>query len=73
MPRPPQVYLVCYDIADPARLRLVYRMNMDMMKTPFPPPLAPSIAEQQVRTWVEVFAHEMDKRMDNRMERRKAN
>ncbi|MDD5390775.1 MAG: SRPBCC family protein [Gallionellaceae bacterium] len=57
-------------------LRLVYRMNMDMMKTPFPPPLAPSIAEQQVRTWVDVFAREMDKRMDNRvdnqMERRKA-
>lgn len=57
-------------------LRLVYRMNMDMMKTPFPPPLAPSIAEQQVRTWVDVFGREMDKRMDNRadnqMERRKA-
>lgn len=57
-------------------LRLVYRMNMDMMKTPFPPPLAPGIAEQQVRTWVNVFAREMDKRMDNRvdnpMERRKA-
>ncbi|MDO9225347.1 MAG: SRPBCC family protein [Pseudomonadota bacterium] len=53
-------------------LRLVYRMNMDMMKTPFPPPLAPSIAEQQVRTWVDVFGREMDKRMDNQMERRKA-
>ena len=57
-------------------LRLVYRMNMDMMKTPFPPPLAPSIAEQQVRTWVDMFGREMDKRMDNRvdnqMERRKA-
>jgi ribosome-associated toxin RatA of RatAB toxin-antitoxin module len=53
-------------------LRLVYRMNMDMMKSPFPPPLAPSIAEQQVRTWVDVFGREMDKRMDNRMEGRKA-
>jgi ribosome-associated toxin RatA of RatAB toxin-antitoxin module len=53
-------------------LRLVYRMNMDMMKTPFPPPLAPSIAEQQVRTWVDVFGREMDKRMDNQPERRKA-
>ncbi len=52
-------------------LRLVYRMNMDMMKTPFPPPLAPSIAEQQVRIWVDVFGREMDKRMDNQMERLK--
>ncbi len=49
-------------------LRLVYRMNMDMMKSPFPPPLAPGIASQQVRTWVDVFGREMD----NRMERRKA-
>lgn len=49
-------------------LRLVYKMNMDMMKSPFPPPLAPSIAAQQVRTWVDVFGREMD----NRMERRKA-
>jgi ribosome-associated toxin RatA of RatAB toxin-antitoxin module len=53
-------------------MRLVYRMNMDMMKSPFPPPLAPSIAEQQVRTWVDVFGREMDKRMDNRIERQKA-
>lgn len=57
-------------------LRLVYRMNMDMMKTPFPPPLAPGIAEQQVRIWVDVFGREMDKRMDNRVnnqtERRQA-
>lgn len=53
-------------------LRLVYRMNMDMIKSPFPPPLAPGIAEQQVRTWVDVFGREMDKRMDNRLERRKA-
>ena len=53
-------------------LRLVYRMNIDMMKSPFPPPLAPGIAEQQVRTWVDVFGREMDKRMDNRSERQKA-
>lgn len=47
-------------------LRLVYRMNMDMMQSPFPPPLAPGIAEQQVRTWVDVFGREMDKRMERR-------
>lgn len=49
-------------------LRLVYQTSMDMMKLPFPPPLAPNIAEQQVRVWVEAFAREMD----SRMERRKA-
>ncbi|MDP2430500.1 MAG: SRPBCC family protein [Pseudomonadota bacterium] len=54
-------------------LRLVYRMNMDMMKTPFPPPLAPIIAEQQVRTWVDMFGREMDKRMDKRMDNRADN
>jgi ribosome-associated toxin RatA of RatAB toxin-antitoxin module len=53
-------------------LRLVYRMNMDMMKTPFPSLLASGIAEQQVRTWVDVFGREMDKRMDNQLERRRA-
>lgn len=53
-------------------IRLVYQMNMDMMKSPFPPPLAPGIAEQQVRAWVEVFAREMGNRMDNRKEKRKA-
>ena len=41
-------------------LRLTYRLRMDMMKSPFPPPLAPGIAEQQVRTWVEVFGREME-------------
>ena len=44
---------------------------MDMMKTPFPPPLAPNITKQRVRTWVDVFAREMDNCMQNRMERRK--
>lgn len=48
--------------------RLVYQLDMDMMKSPFPPPLAPGIAEQQVRVWVETFAREME----SRMERRKA-
>ena len=43
-------------------LKLTYRMDMDLMKTPFPPPLAPAIAEQQVRTWVEVFGREMERR-----------
>lgn len=46
--------------------RLGYRLHMDLMKSPFPPPLAPGIAEQQVRTWVEVFAREMERVMDNR-------
>jgi len=41
-------------------LRLRYRMQMDLMKSPFPPSLAPGIAEQQVRTWVEVFGREME-------------
>lgn len=50
----------------PQLLRLVYELNMDMMKAPFPPPLAPAIVEQQVRTWVEVFAREMEARMDRR-------
>jgi hypothetical protein len=43
-------------------LKLTYRMDMDLMKTSFPPPLAPAIAEQQVRTWVEVFGREMERR-----------
>jgi ribosome-associated toxin RatA of RatAB toxin-antitoxin module len=43
-------------------LKLTYRMHMDLMKSPFPPPLAPAIAEQQVRTWVEVFEREMERR-----------
>jgi ribosome-associated toxin RatA of RatAB toxin-antitoxin module len=30
-----------------------------MLKSPFPPPLAVTIIEQQVRTWVEAFAREM--------------
>jgi hypothetical protein len=37
-------------------------MHMDLMKSPFPPPLAPAIAEQQVRTWVEVFGREMERK-----------
>ena len=45
-------------------LRLAYRMRMDLMKSPFPPPLAPGIAEQQVRTWVEVFGREMEREME---------
>ncbi len=43
-------------------LKLIYRMHMDLMKSPFPPPLAPVIAEQQVRTWVEVFGREMERK-----------
>lgn len=60
---------------DPGRpLKMIYRMRMDLMKSPFPPPLAPAIAEQQVRNWVDVFGREMERRESERreMERRKA-
>lgn len=40
-------------------LELSYRMRMDLMKSPFPPPMAVTIIEHQVRTWVEAFAREM--------------
>lgn len=38
---------------------LNYRMRMDLTKTPFPPPMAASLVEQQVRTWVDAFSREM--------------
>ncbi|MEW5787562.1 MAG: SRPBCC family protein [Pseudomonadota bacterium] len=54
-------------------LKLLYRMRMDLTRSPFPPPLAPAIAEQQVRTWVEVFGREMERQMDPReQQKRKA-
>jgi ribosome-associated toxin RatA of RatAB toxin-antitoxin module len=40
-------------------LELSYSLRMDIMKTPFPPPMAATIVEQQVRTWVEAVAREM--------------
>ncbi len=40
-------------------LGLSYRMRMDLTKTPFPPPMAASIVDQQVRTWVDAFSREM--------------
>lgn len=40
-------------------LGLTYRMRMDLSKTPFPPPMAVSIAEQQVQTWVDAFSREI--------------
>lgn len=43
-------------------LKLSYSMRMDLSKTPFPPPLAPTIAQQQVSTWVEAFGREIDRR-----------
>jgi len=43
-------------------LKLSYQMRMDTMKSPLPPTLAPQFAEQQVRTWVTVFAQEMEAR-----------
>jgi ribosome-associated toxin RatA of RatAB toxin-antitoxin module len=43
-------------------LKLTYSMRMDLSKTPFPPPLAPTIAQQQVSAWVEAFGREIDRR-----------
>lgn len=48
-----------WNIKSGAPLELSYRMQMDLMKSPFPPPIAVTIIEQQVRTWVEAFAREM--------------
>jgi len=48
-------------------LRLVYRMNLDLLKSPFPAPLAPSIAKQQVRIWVDAFGREFGKETERRM------
>lgn len=45
-----------------APLKLSYTMRMDLNKTPFPPPLATSIVQEQVRTWVAVFAREIERR-----------
>jgi len=50
--------------------RLVYRLNLDMMKPLLPTPLARSITSQQVRTWMGVIGQEMHNRMENRMEYR---
>ena len=43
-------------------LKLSYCMRMDLMKSPFPPPVAVPMAEQQVRMWVTVFGREMQRR-----------
>lgn len=43
-------------------LKLTYSLIMDINKSPFPPFLAPRIAEEQVRNWVNVFAAEMERR-----------
>ncbi|MCP5278308.1 MAG: hypothetical protein H6935_08095 [Thiobacillus sp.] len=43
-------------------LKLSYSMRMDLSKTPIPPPLAPTIAQQQVTTWVEAFGREIERR-----------
>ena len=46
------------EVSEPG-VKLTYRMRMDLTKTPFPPPMAASIVEQQVRTWVDAFSREM--------------
>jgi ribosome-associated toxin RatA of RatAB toxin-antitoxin module len=43
-------------------LKLTYSMRMDMTRTPFPPPLAPGIAQQQVSVWVDVLGREIERR-----------
>lgn len=43
-------------------LKLSYTMRMDLSRTPFPPPLAPTIAQQQVSTWVDAFGREIERR-----------
>jgi len=45
-------------------VKLTYSLRMDLSKTPFPPPLAPSIAQQQVSTWVDAFGQEMERRAE---------
>lgn len=48
-----------WNIQPGKQLGLTYRMRMDLTKTPFPPAMAVSIVEQQVRTWVDAFSREM--------------
>lgn len=43
-------------------LKLSYSMRMDLSRTPFPPPLAPTIAQQQVSVWVEMIGREIERR-----------
>lgn len=43
-------------------LKLIYRMRMDLMKSAIPAPMAPAVAELQVRTWVEMLGREMERR-----------
>ena len=43
-------------------LKLSYSMRMDLSTTPFPPPLAPTIAQQQVSVWVEMIGREIERR-----------
>ena len=43
-------------------VKLSYSMRMDLTKAPFPPPLTPGIAQQQVSAWVGAFAQEMARR-----------
>jgi hypothetical protein len=48
-----------WNIKSDKPLELTYRMRMDLTKTPFPPPMAASLVEQQVRTWVDAFSREL--------------
>lgn len=41
---------------------LVYRLRMDLRKSPLPPPMAATVVEQQVRQWLSAVAAEMERR-----------
>jgi ribosome-associated toxin RatA of RatAB toxin-antitoxin module len=41
---------------------LSYRLRIDLVKSPLPPPMAGAVAEQQVRLWLSALAGEMERR-----------
>lgn len=45
-----------------APVTLTYRLSIDLVKTPLPPPMASAVAEQQVRIWLTALVGEMARR-----------